>query len=176
MTGKRRYNLVTEEFFVESVVFSPDGKTLVSASYDKTIKIWDAATGTHLRTLEGHSKSVSSMAFSPDGLTLASGSHDDTVKLWNMVTGTLQQTLEGYPEWITSVTFAPHQLLSDLKIAVSDFRISLSRDWVTSGDENVLWLPGEYRSFSCYAVKNGKLALGYQDGRVLITGFHKHVK
>ena len=53
--------------FVSSVAFSPDGKQVVSGSGDKTVRLWDAATGTALQTLEGHSASVRSVVFSPDG-------------------------------------------------------------------------------------------------------------
>ena len=57
--------------FVRSVAFSPDGKQVVSGSYDKTVRLWDAATGRALQTLEGHSSGVSSVAFSPDGNLLS---------------------------------------------------------------------------------------------------------
>ncbi|WP_375467236.1 caspase family protein, partial [uncultured Nostoc sp.] len=52
---------------VNSVAFSPDGKTIASASADKTVKLWDAATGKEITTLKGHSDAVYSVAFSPDG-------------------------------------------------------------------------------------------------------------
>ena len=65
---------------VNALVFSPDGKTLASASDDGTVKLWDAGSGAELQTLKGHSDSVRAVAFSPDGKTLASAS-DDTVKL-----------------------------------------------------------------------------------------------
>ncbi|KUJ15217.1 NACHT-domain-containing protein [Mollisia scopiformis] len=55
---------------VWSVAFSPDGKQVVSSSGDKTIRLWDAATGAVLQTLEGHSQSVNSVPFSPDGKLL----------------------------------------------------------------------------------------------------------
>jgi WD40 repeat protein len=71
-------------FEVLSVAFSPDGKTLASASQDRTIKLWDVATGNERSTLHGHTESVASVSFSPDGKTLASGSWDSTIKLWDV--------------------------------------------------------------------------------------------
>ncbi len=68
-----------------SVAFSPDGKRLVSGSGDKTIKLWDTATGKELLTLKGHSSTVFSVAFSPDGKRLASGSMDETIKVWDIL-------------------------------------------------------------------------------------------
>ena len=67
---------------VTSLAFSPDGKTLASASEDRTVGLWDTATGQRLRTLSGHTDNVLSVAFSPDGKTLASASADATVRLW----------------------------------------------------------------------------------------------
>ena len=83
---------------VSSVAFSHDSKLLASASNDKTVKVWDAATGTLQKTLEGHSHAVNSIAFSHDSKLLASASNDKTVKIWDAATGTLQQTLEGHSD------------------------------------------------------------------------------
>jgi hypothetical protein len=66
------------------VAFSPDGRRLVSGSWDKTLRLWDAATGKPIGPpLQGHTNSVTSVAFSPDGRRLVSGSDDNTLRLWD---------------------------------------------------------------------------------------------
>ena len=66
-----------------SVAFSPDGKYVVSGSYDNTARVWEASTGKEIARLT-HDGAVNSVAFSPDGRTLASGSHDNTIRLWRV--------------------------------------------------------------------------------------------
>jgi WD40 repeat protein len=63
-------------------LLSPVAKTLARASWDGTVKLWDAQTGQGRATLTGHGGGVDSVAFSPDSKTLASASLDKTVKLW----------------------------------------------------------------------------------------------
>jgi hypothetical protein len=74
---------------VTSVAFSPDGKTLASASEDQTVLLRNPVTGQNTGRLTGHNARANSVAFSPDGKTLASASEDWTVQLWNPATGQL---------------------------------------------------------------------------------------
>ena len=77
------------------LVLDGDG-ILASGSHDRTIRLWNAHTGEHLRTLKGHIAYVASVAFSPGGKILASGSYDNTIRLWNTHTGEHLRTLEGH--------------------------------------------------------------------------------
>jgi WD40 repeat protein/serine/threonine protein kinase len=92
---------------VYRVAFSPDGKRLASASADKTVKVWDAATGRVVHTLTGHTDVVVGVAFSPDGKRLASASADKTVKVWDADTGKVLDTLKGHTGPAISVAFSP---------------------------------------------------------------------
>lgn len=67
---------------VTSIAFSADGGMLASASYDRSVKLWDAETGAELRTLVGHANRVQTVVFSPDGHWLASAGTDRTIKIW----------------------------------------------------------------------------------------------
>ncbi|KAI9834042.1 MAG: hypothetical protein M1819_003327 [Sarea resinae] len=91
---------------VISVSFSHDSRLLASASGDKTIRVWEAATGSLQQTLKGHTNRVTSVAFSHESRLLASASWDKTVRVWEAATGSLQQTLEGHTDKVSSVAFS----------------------------------------------------------------------
>ena len=65
-----------------AVAFTPDGSRLASAGWDKTVRLWDVASGQEMVTLRAHADAVNAVAFSPDGSRLASASDDRTVTVW----------------------------------------------------------------------------------------------
>jgi len=121
---------------VNSLAFTPDGKTLASASNDGTAKLWDVTKGQEQVTLYGHHGRNYCVAFSPDGRLLASCSDDATVRLWDVATRRHRATLAGHSKRVRSAAFSP-----DGKTLATAGWDSTVRLWdVTTGRERALSL------------------------------------
>ena len=92
---------------VWSAQFSPDGARIVTPSGDKTVRVWDAATGKCLATLTGHEKEVWRARFSPDGSRIVTASADATVQVWDAATGKNLATFAGHENWVMGAQFSP---------------------------------------------------------------------
>ncbi|KAG2490965.1 hypothetical protein HYH03_010641 [Edaphochlamys debaryana] len=95
---------------VTSVLFSPDGRQLVSCSGGgQELRVWDISTGVCTAVLLGHSADVNCVAVSNDGHLLASGSNDGTCRLWDASTGQCTAVLRGHNGAVTGVGFSPFE-------------------------------------------------------------------
>jgi len=93
---------------INQVQFSPDGRHIASASFDKSVKLWDAASGKYLTSLRGHVSSVYQLAWSADSRLLCSGSADSTLKVWDARSpGKLLFDLPGHADEIYAVDWSP---------------------------------------------------------------------
>src|SRR5262245_15326406 len=92
---------------VMAIAWSPDGKLVASGSEDRTIQVWDAATGAHVVTYTGHHDGVSAVAWSPDGQYIASGALDATTQVWGARTGRALSTYQGQHGTVNTISWSP---------------------------------------------------------------------
>jgi WD40 repeat protein len=143
---------------VQSLDFSPDGRSFLVGSTDSTIVLRDAATGQQIRTFAGHSGEVHSVEFSPDGARAISGSADTTIILWDVASGQqIRRFNQAHTGEVQQVVFSP-----DGRTAASVGDDALVILWnVESGQE--------IRRFSGHVQRVRGVAFS-PDGRQLLTG------
>ena len=120
LTHTERAVLRGHEREVCSAQFSPDSQRIVTASEDKTARVWDAATGQELVVLRGHDGRVRSAQFSPDGRYIVTASWDGTARVWDTATGRELAVLRGHEGMVDSAQFLPDVSgVSSLRVTTS---------------------------------------------------------
>ncbi|CAI4214993.1 unnamed protein product [Parascedosporium putredinis] len=107
--GYPKRSLHGHSHIVSDCVISSDGAYALSASWDKTLRLWELATGTTTRRFVGHNSDVLSVSFSADNRQIVSGARDRTIKLWNTL-GDCKYTIsdKGHTDWVSCVRFSPN--------------------------------------------------------------------
>jgi RNA polymerase sigma factor (sigma-70 family) len=144
---------------IYSLAFSPDDRILASASVDKTVRLWDPATGKEVLCLR-HQDSPLAVAFAPDGKTVASGCDSGVLRLWDVATGKELRQFAGHQRAVSAVAFSP-----DGKRVATGGRDQTLRLWELATGKELLTIPAPADVYAVAFSPDGKyLATGGPDG------------
>jgi len=152
---------------VRAVAVTPDGRYTISASNDRTLKVWELETGREVRTLAGHENWVNAVAVTLDGRYAISASDDRTLKVWELETGREVRTLAGHEAWVLAVAVTP-----DGRYAISASSDRTLKVWELETGREVRTLAGHESGVNAVAVTpDGRYAIsGSTDERYAIFG------
>jgi WD40 repeat protein len=158
-TGELLDSLVGHNDEITAWTYSFDGSRIISASSDKTLKLWDACNRSEIATLAGHEGAVECCAFSHNDDRIVSGSKDGTLKLWDGHTGQLIVTLSGHETKVTHCCFSP----DDTRVlsASGDLKLKL---WSSESGVVVATMAGhQFRVKKCQFTPDGQRIVSGSD-------------
>ncbi|HET7502378.1 MAG TPA: AAA family ATPase [Kofleriaceae bacterium] len=147
--------------WVSACAITPDGRHVVSASSDKTLKVWELGSGREVATLEGHTSKVSACAITPDGRHVVSASSDKTLKVWELGSGREVATLEGHAHYVSACAVTP-----DGRHVISASADKTLKVWELGSGREVATLAGHAGWVSACAVT--------PDGRHVVSASYDH--
>jgi RNA polymerase sigma factor (sigma-70 family) len=145
--------------WVINVALAPNGRRALSASFDRTVRLWDLEKGKELHRFEGHTGRVLGVAFSPDGRKALSGGEDKTLRLWDVESGKQLCCLEGHASQVRCVQF-----LSDGRRALSSSSDTTIRLWDIKGGK-------ELRRFEGHVSEPMTVVVSPDEKRILSGSF-----
>jgi WD40 repeat protein len=150
-------DLIGHSGAVLACAITPDGRRLVSGSWDSTLKIWDLESGREIATLQGHTAWVNACAITPDGQRLVSGAVDGTLTVWDLETKRAVATLQGHAAPVNTCAVTP-----DGRCLVSGAEDHTLKIWDLNTERPAATLQGHAASVNACAVT--------PDGRYLVSG------
>lgn len=150
---------------VNGVVVTPDGRLAISASKDRTLRVWNLDTGRTAWTLEGHSGAVNAVAVTPDGRRAISASSDHTLRVWDLATGQTVRTLEGHYGSVCAVV-----VTRDGRCAISASEDRMLRVWDLESNDSVFTVWGGLARSHRGNCPPGRARRHLRGGRLETTG------
>ncbi len=145
---------------VNSAAYSPDGARIVTASNDKTARIWDAHAGVELAVLSGHDDHVAFAAYSPDGSRVVTASDDKTARIWDARTGRELAVLSGHVDTVSTAAYSPD---GTRIVTASDDKTARIWDARTGVQLRVLAGHGGYLYFAAFSPDGSRVVTASDD-------------
>jgi serine/threonine protein kinase len=145
---------------LNSAAYSPEGTRIVTASDDKTARIWDARTGAKLAVLSGHGDVVASVAYSPDGSRIVTASFDKTARIWDARTGAKLAVLSGHAGFVYSAAYSPD---GTRIVTASDDKTARIWDASTGDELAVLSGHGDIVASAAYSPDGSRIVTASRD-------------